>query len=249
MPPSRSELATVLRELPATERPAYLVAHSGLPGPRANLTLLDAAADVLAADEAFALAASAEEYLACCGVATLGRLLLEAPDPGLVAELTRHAPDDRWRVREACAIAAQRFGDGDPAGLRALVATWVADPDPLVVRAGIAAVCEPRLLADPQTAAAALAACSTATAHLLATPAARRRQPGVRTLRQALGYCWSVAVAASPDAGLPAFLALACDDPDLAWVVRENRRKQRLAGLLAGYGPATPGSRRQEETT
>lgn len=248
MPPSRSDLAAVLRELPAAERPDYLVAHSGLPGPRANLTLLDAAADVLDAEEALALAASPQEYLACCGVATLGRLLLEAPDPGLVAELTRHAADGRWRVREACAIAVQRFGDGDPAGMRALVAGWVAHPDPLVVRAGIAAICEPRLLADPVTAAAALAACRTATAHLLAIPATRRREPGVRTLRQALGYCWSVAVAGSPEVGLPEFLALGCDDPDVAWVVRENRRKQRLVRLLAGYGPAAPGSRRQEET-
>ena len=55
----------------------------------------------------------------------------------------------------------------------------------------------------------------------------------MRTLRQALGYCWSVAVAADPEHGLPRFLALsASPDPDVAWVVRENRRKARLARLL-----------------
>jgi hypothetical protein len=53
-------------------------------------------------------------------------------------------------------------------------------------------------------------------------------------MRQALGYGWSVVVAALPAEGLPAFHRLeASDDPDVAWVVRENRRKARLKRLLA----------------
>mgnify|MGYP000844631048 CR=1 FL=1 len=233
MPTSRAEYAAALAALPREQWPDYLTAHSNLPGPRGNLTLLDAAADTLTRDAALALAASEDEYLACCGVATLGRLVLETTDDrGLVDLLTRSCADERWRVREACAIAAQRIGDADPARLRELVAAWVDAPDPLVVRAGIAAICEPRLLSDPETAAAALTACRGATEHLLATPAARRRDPDVRTLRQGLGYCWSVAVAGSPESGLPAFLTLDTGDPDVAWVVRENRKKQRLARLL-----------------
>jgi hypothetical protein len=233
VPTSRAEYAAVLAALPPEQWPDYLTAHSNLPGPRGNLTLLDAAADTLTRDAALALAASEDEYLACCGVATLGRLVLEAPDDrGLVDLLTRSCADERWRVREACAIAAQRIGDADPARLRELVAAWVDAPDPLVVRAGIAAICEPRLLSDPETAAGALMVCRGATEHLLTTPAARRRDPDVRTLRQGLGYCWSVAVAGSPESGLPAFLALDTGDPDVAWVVRENRKKQRLARLL-----------------
>ena len=52
-------------------------------------------------------------------------------------------------------------------------------------------------------------------------------------LRQALGYCWSVAVAADPDAGLPLFHVLeAHPDRDVAWIVRENSRKARLTALL-----------------
>jgi hypothetical protein len=78
-----------------------------------------------------------------------------------------------------------------------------------------------------------VAACARATANLLALPAAQRRTPEARTLRQALGYCWSVAVAADPVPGLPAFLALEEDDPDLAWIVRTNRTKSRLRRLLA----------------
>jgi len=228
---NRAEYADALRALPADQVEAYLVAHSGLPGPRGNLTLLDAAGDVLPRDLALGLCGDGEEYLACCGTVALGRLLLEG-DRKLGARLSALAADERWRVREAVAIAAQRVGDGDPALLRELVGEWTAGPDPLVVRAGIAAICEPRVLRVPETAAAAVAACQVATDHLVRTPAERRRSPAVRTLRQGLGYCWSVAVAGDPDAGLPAFVALDVTDPDIAWVVRENRRKKRLAGLL-----------------
>ena len=228
---NRSDYADALRALRPAEIAGYLTANSGLPGPRSNLTLLDAAGDVLSRDLALAFTEEADEYLACCGTVTLGRLILDG-GTDLVDRLTALAADDRWRVREAVAIAAQRIGDADPDLSRRLVAGWVAHPDPLVVRAGIAAICEPRLLADPLTAQAAIAACQAATRHLLDTPAAHRRDAGVRTLRQGLGYCWSVAVAGDPVLGLPAFTALEVADPDVAWIDRENRRKKRLARLL-----------------
>jgi hypothetical protein len=227
----RTEYADALRALPPEQVAGYLTANSGLPGPRSNLTLLDAAGDVLPRTLALEFAASTDEYLACCGTVTLGQLLLEG-DRGMIARLTVLAADGRWRVRESVAIAAQRVGDRDPALLRELVSAWTHDPNPLVVRAGIAAICEPRLLADPATAQAAITACQDATAHLAATPAERRRDAGVRSLRQSLGYCWSVAVAGDPVHGLPAFAALDAADPDIAWVSAENRKKKRLLALL-----------------
>lgn len=66
----------------------------------------------------------------------------------------------------------------------------------------------------------------------LSYPGWRHDSP-VRVLRKALGYCWSVAVAADPSRGLPRFQALAgSTDPDVVWIVRENRKKARLARLL-----------------
>ena len=230
---TRAQHATALQALADDEIRPYLTTHSDLPGPRGNLELIAAAADVLARQLALELADEADEYLRCCGVVTLGRLVLDDPaDAGPLALLTARAADPLWRVREAVAMAAQRIGDADPVRLCTLVEAWVRDGDPLVVRAGVAAVCEPRLLRDPATAQAAVAACERATAHLLAVPADRRRDGSVRVLRQGLGYCWSVAVAAEPARGLPAFDALPLDDPDVAWVVRENRTKKRLVQLL-----------------
>lgn len=233
MATTQQQYADALRALPETDVADYLKDNSGLPGPRANLTLLAAAADVLPRELALRLADEADEYLACCGVATLGRLILEVPDDrALLDLLTVRAADERWRVREAAAIAGQLIGDHDPVRLREVVASWVGHADARVVRAGIATICEPRLLKDPATAAAALDACARATDFLLAVPPSQRRDEAVRVLRQGLGYCWSVAVAGSPESGLPIFLALSEADADLAWVIRENRRKQRLIRLL-----------------
>lgn len=225
----RAELAA----LTPSEMPGYLTAHSGLPGPRANLELLDVAGDLLPDGLIWDCLGRDDDYLACCGVVGLSRLVLAAPEDGsLVGRLRTAAADGRWRVREAAAIAVQRIGDHDPVLLRRLVADWVADPDPLVIRAGIAAICEPRLLTDPLTATAALAACEQATAALAAVPPPARRGESVRVLRQGLAYCWSVAVAALPQPGLDQFFAIETTDSDLAWVVKQNLAKQRMKRLL-----------------
>lgn len=211
----------------------YLQQHSGLPGPRSNLELLALAGDTLVLAHAARLRDEDSEYLRCCGVIRLGREFLDAPAPEREAIsdlLTHFAADASWRVREAVAMAGQTIGDEDAASVRRLVGRWVESSDPLVARAGIATICEPRLLRDPAMAAFAVDACRTATDRLLAFDPLSRMQPGPRTLRKALGYCWSVAIAADP-ALLPAFTALG-GDPDVDWIVRENRRKARLKKLL-----------------
>lgn len=56
-----------------------------------------------------------------------------------------------------------------------------------------------------------------------------RRSDEARTLRRTLGYCRSVVVAADPEDGRPAFERWAAfNDPDPAWIVRENLGKKRL---------------------
>jgi len=48
-------------------------------------------------------------------------------------------------------------------------------------------------------------------------------------LRKALGYTLSVAIAATPEAGLALLVQLSASvDKDIQWIVRENLKKQRL---------------------
>lgn len=228
----RQDYRAVLRELTETERTAYLDEHSGLPGPRGNLELIEAAADEGDAAWFITLSGEADEFRAATGAVGLGRLLAEREDADLVRRLHSLAADQRWRVREAVAMALQRLGDQDPPRLWQLARTWSEDSGPLVQRSAAAGVCEPRLLSG-EGATVALHVCATVTASLAERPEMERRTDAVRTLRQALGYCWSVAVAAAPDQGLPTFLALSqSPDPDVAWIVRENLKKKRLQKAL-----------------
>lgn len=230
---SRQEYRRALRALPTSEWTAFLDAKSGLPGPRGNLELMEAAADEGSPAWFAELAGSADEYRAATGAVGLGRLLADAPDARITERLHELAADRRWRVREGVAMALQRLGDADPGRLWSLARAWAKDPDPLVQRAAVAGVCEPRLLLPQGAAAVALEICGTVTALLTARPREERRSDGVRSLRQALGYCWSVAVAADPGIGVARFQALADDpDPDVTWIVRENGRKARLVRAL-----------------
>ncbi len=104
-----------------SEWDAYLLAESGLPGPRGNLELVQAAADegdealfrrYLAYDPEQAPTGTALEFLPVCGVVGLGRLLAEGRSD-LLPIIRQAASDPRWRLREGAAMALQRLGDHD----------------------------------------------------------------------------------------------------------------------------------------
>jgi hypothetical protein len=229
-----SPQAIELRQLPPDELLDYLTAHSGLPGPRANLGLADTFAAVADRETVLRLASLDDEYLRFCGTEAIGRLVVEDPDDAaLVGLLRRRAADASWRVREGSPRALQIIGDSDARRLELIVSEWMRDPNPYVRRAAIAAICEPRLLKVATTRKRALEACVDASESIVALPRAERLSAAVRNLRQALGYCWSVVIAADPDQGLPTFRRLqANDDPDLRWIVSSNLKKARLKRLL-----------------
>lgn len=221
---------TELEQLTRSAWPGHLTQHSGLPGPRANLTLVQAAATVADADLVADLLRDGGEYTAMCAAAALGR---RSDDPTCEAQARELAADERWRVREGVVLGLQLLADVTPGALSDIARRWSDDPGLLVQRAAVAAVCEPRLLRDADAAAGAVDVCRRCTEHLVALPAGQRARPDARTLRQALGYCWSIAVAADPGPGLAAFRSLPTQDRDVAWVVRQNAGKKRLAALLA----------------
>lgn len=228
------------------DRVVFLRAHCGLPGPRGNLELMQAAAD--AGDESafhewIALGSGSEptdEFLSMCGLVGLGRLLADRSEkqgneaPGqfsdqIVAELRRHAADTRWRVREGVAMALQRVGDADNSLLFQIVRGWT-DDRAYVQRAAVAAVAEPRLLESLSAGRAAVDLVDHVTANLAGTP--DRRSDEFRTLRQALAYCWSVVVASCPGYGWPKLESWTeSGDPDVRWLLRENLKKTRLIRL------------------
>jgi hypothetical protein len=228
----RDEEAAAYRAAPDPE--AYLRDHSGLPGPRGNLELIDVAS--AATDRALlerwaeldpdaAPENTAAVFLVCVGTVGLGRMV-GAGDRSLVPALERLANDPRWRVREAVAMALQAWGDVDVDGLLEEMERW-ASGTPLEGRAAMAALCEPRLLGSESTVAGTLAILDRLTLSVRDAPGAG--STAVRVLRQALGYGWSVAIAADTALGLPIFERwLADPNQDVRWIVRENLAKARL---------------------
>jgi hypothetical protein len=228
----------------------YLAEHSNLPGPRGNLELLNAFADAVGAvitqpdppveqledllDGWAALDVAVSEprvMLPCAAVLAYGQAGASRPDwwDGEIAKIHSAAADSRWRVREMVAAALQRMLAADWKRAYSALVEWVSEDDPLVIRAAAAGVAEPPLLHEPTHAENTLAIQQRAVEKLAQFPPESRRDENVRTLRQALGYTVSVAVAAAPDAGFRLLERLAASgDSDVRWVVRENLKKNRL---------------------
>jgi hypothetical protein len=131
-------------------------------------------------------------------------------------------------MREAVAMGLQWFGREDMAGLLSEMSQWVQG-DWLEKRAAVAALCEPALLGDPADVDQVLRLIDIVTSELVDATAFERKTGAFRTLRQGLGYCWSVAVTADPARGCPAMERwLRSDDPDVRWVMKTNLTKKRL---------------------
>jgi len=214
-----------------TDWEPFLKRNSGLPGPRANLDLVEAVGEEADAERLWRLSASSDEFLALCGTAGLGHLAVSDPVP-VMSWLQELAGDPRWRVREGVAIALQHLGRHSMPRLLAEMEKW-ATQGPYQQRAAAAGLCEPSLLKEPEHVVRVLKVLDRITKSLAATSA--RKGEDFRVLRQTLAYGWSVAAAALPESGRPLMEKwLRSPDKDVAWVMQGNLTKARIAGL----GPA-----------
>jgi hypothetical protein len=212
----------------------FLLENSGLPGPRGNLELAQAAADLI--DEKLirrwlglspeqAPTNTPEEFLVFCATVGLGRLLVEGKRAP-VRDLHRLASDPRWRTREAVAMALQRWGEADFDSMRKAVEPW-AGQGPYEQRAVVAGLCEPALLRVSAHANQVLVILNRITGSL--PPVNERKTDGFQALRKGLAYGWSVAVCASPEKGKALMEKwIQSDDGDIVWIMKENLKKNRL---------------------
>jgi hypothetical protein len=211
----------------------YLRTESGLPGPRGNLELAHAAADLgdrerfehfLSFDPQRAPVNSPDEFLAFCGVEGLGKLIAEG-QTNLWPTLRACASDPRWRIREGVAMALQRVGQVDMDLWLDKMETW-ADGTWLEMRAAAAGLAEPALLQEQKHILRALEILDHITS---AVASAQNREEDFKTLRKGLGYCWSVVVTALPAQGKRAMEHwLSSTDKDVRWIMKENLKKKRL---------------------
>lgn len=227
-----------------------LLEGSGLPGPRSNLELADVVAIELAGHGvdagAWSLARrwsrlgavqapsnNPAEFLAFCGVQALAAMY-DSVDDTRRAEvrecLTAAAQDERWRMREAAAMALQRMGLRSFGAVESMVEAWLADGAPMLLRAAIAALADPPLLHAAGYPQLAISAADSACRAYAGAAADMRKQEPWRVLRKGLEYAPSVIVAASPADGFKMLSRWAeSRDVDIKKIVVANLRKTRLA--------------------
>jgi hypothetical protein len=212
--------------------------NSNLPGPRANLTLLEVFSGELrrlceGSPERFwrlsvQLCAATDEFVAMCGARGVGKVggSSDSYYPKALTKLRSLASDSRWRVREAVAMSLQGLivdRRVAPSDLEA----WVTDGTWFEMRAVAAGVADPRLMKSPGFAGKALGLHELIMARLVGSE--DRRSEGFEALRKCLAYSISVVAAAAPEGGLLFLGELAGSaDPDVVWICGQNLKKNRL---------------------
>ncbi len=232
----------------------YLREQSHLPGPRANLRLVDDVAHLLGIavsnrteevrqviayltrDEKTLQTNTSDEFVVLCGVVASGVCAAAYAiwRQEVMARLGDFACNVSWRVREGVAIAFQHLLEAAPDETSARLRLWAAEGDCWQQRACIAAIAEPALMHNAVLREAALDMQRIIARRFHAIPLSERKREDVRVLRKATGYSLSVIVAASPEAGFALMRECASwDDPDINWALRENLKKKRLAKYAA----------------
>jgi hypothetical protein len=212
----------------------FLLSESHLPGPRANLELAFAFAEVADQrvaellceyDSDLAPADDPKEFLCFCGILAFGKLIVNG-HPHYYNDLKRFAADTRWRIREAVGLALQIIGKKDPLLLMSEMLLW-ARGSLYEKRAVIGGLCHPDFLVDKISIEQTYGLLDKITRSLPGVK--NKRVDEYKILRKALGYCWSIAIDSEPDIGVPLFEKLIeIADKDIIWIMRENLKNNRM---------------------
>lgn len=216
-----------------TQAIEYLLHNSGLPGPRGNLALLYSfTRDATKAEIDKCLSYctdnvtnSPEEFVAMCGVT--GLCILNKKNISSAIKLVRpYASHASWRIREGVAIGIQEIAEPNMDEVIECLTEW-AKGNELEQRAVIAALCEPKLLKNPQQVKKIVGLLNEITLSFQEYDA--KLSDNQNSLRKTLGYGWSVAIVALPAEGKSAFEKIAAHKgKHIQWIIRENLKKNRL---------------------
>jgi len=221
----------------------YLKAHSGLPGPHGNIELARAFAETASMvdfkkyiywDAEVAPENTPECFLAFCGILGVGKYLAKEHDERLIKLLRQKANDSRWRIREAVAMALQMVGERKMSRLIAY-AQWWSKGTFLEQRAAIAALCEPKLLANSYDCIEVLDILDWVTAEVVQHDEQQKSEE-YRVLQKGLSYCWSVAVVALPEKGKKYMERWVKErHPVVSAIMKKNLEKKRLQNMDAAW--------------
>lgn len=245
----------VARAFTGNRRPLeyYLRDQGRLPGPRANLELVNSLSNLLAAivpeqpeqvwmlvhylvqDEKTVERNTPDEFVVLCGVVAFGACAsVRTQWHSEVFDVMKvFACSDSWRVREGATLALQRLLPVIPQETIKFLKELATKGNCLQQRASVASIAEPSLLHDQIMVDAALAIQRHVLGRFHKLSENNRKREDVRVLRQSLGYTLSVVTAAIPEEGFALMRDCAkWNDADINWILRENLKKKRLAKFV-----------------
>ncbi|MDF2596457.1 MAG: hypothetical protein K0R69_2798, partial [Clostridia bacterium] len=198
-----------------------LCEESNLPGPRGNLTFADQFANCFekqlvpremleelkewaAIKEEDAPVNHPKEYLVFCGVLALGAHYSytdEATRQLIMVHIKAAMNDNRWRTREASAMALQRIAENNIAAVKDCIHGMYAQSNNLEKRTFIAALAHPPILGEPETARFSLEISDRILESILVLDKEARKKEDFRVLEKGLQYALSVFAAFLPEEG------------------------------------------------
>ncbi len=222
----------------------FLVIHSGLPGPRGNLTLAAETSRLIARDwdakRGFlkglivAWSSSGDEYLMFVAHSAIGHVLSSNPgeEEWAVPILYKGNFSPLWRAREGVTFALEALLEDHADVALRLIDEWCKSSDPIVVRNSIVALAHPTQLRRNHAQLGALERYNGIGMELVANTAT----PGddLKMLAKSLGF--TLSVAAEADEGYLNQFETWIDGDVKAWrsIIKENLAKARIAKRVPG---------------
>jgi hypothetical protein len=211
---------------------AFIIQNSNLPGPRGNLELafalaeiyddLDALLNWLEITEDLADANDPESFPAFCAAVCLGKIYTKTKDKKLISILKKLSNDGRWRMREAVAFGFQIIGESDFDELKSVFSGWIKKSNNLDKRAILVSLAHPRFL-NEERAKFCFEIADTVLKEM-------DRENDFDVLKKGLSFTISVFAAANSDLGFKFIKRWIGIDKDIDRIMKENLKKNRLAG-------------------
>ena len=246
----------VERALKGNQRPLefYLRENSRLPGARANMELANDVSYLLAAsasrhpdtvrfltnyftndDSRKVVNNTPAEFIMICGIVASGSCAAVRDEwrGETFEQLRRYACSSHWRVRRGVATSYQHLLAAAPDETAEQLMYLASEGNYWQQCAAITTIAEESLLYMPDVLTTALQLQHIILERLHNAPFDVRKGEDFRTLKRTLGFTLSVITVSAPVQGFALMRECATwNDTDIAWILRENLNKKRLAKFV-----------------
>jgi hypothetical protein len=222
------ELKPIINDKEKLEK--FIIKNSNLPGPRGNLELAFAFAEIyddfgtlqgwLKITEYQADVNNPKSFLAFCSAVCLGKIYTKRKDKKIITILKKLANDGRWRMREAVAFGFQNIGENNFDELKEIFSDWITKSNNLEKRAILVSLAHPPVLNEDSA-----NFCFEITDIVLKQ---MDRDNNFDVLRKGLEFTISVFAAANPKLGFSFIKKWIGKDKIIDKIMKENLKKNRL---------------------